>query len=82
MDRIYRDSVDMGVAATIVYANDKNAIFFDKDAKNEPVDAKTAIELFQKGIIAVKGNTMYKAKTCSLDGVIDFGFPAATKTSK
>lgn len=82
MDRIYRDSVDMGVATTIVYANDKNAIFFDKEAKNEPVDAKTAIELFQKGIIAVKNNVMYKAKSCTLEGVIDFGFPATAKSSK
>lgn len=72
MDRVFQDAKDKNVAAVLVYANSSNAIFYDAAFKNA-VPAEDCLELFLKGVIALKGTNYYKAKSCTKAGVIDFG---------
>lgn len=76
MDRIYNDAKDKNVATVVVYAaNTGSKIYYDKDHKVE-VPAADCLDLFMKGVVALKGTTYYAAKTCTAAGVIDFGLSA------
>lgn len=72
MNRIYQDAKDKNVAAVLVYANASKALFYDEAFKNA-VPADDCLELFLKGVICLKGDTYYTAKSCTKAGVIDFG---------
>lgn len=76
MDRMYFDANDKNVAAVVVYANSSNKIFYDATAKDNLVPAEDCMGLFVKGVVCKKGNTYYKAKSCTEAGVIDFGITA------
>lgn len=75
MDRVYQDAKDKNVATVLVYANSANKVFYDAAFKTE-VPADDCLELFLKGVVALKGTTYYAAKSCTKAGVIDFGFAA------
>ena len=71
MDKIYIDAKDKYVAAVVVYADNSNNLFYD--AGSVPVPAKDCLELFVKGVICKKGTNVYRALSCSNEGVINFG---------
>lgn len=73
MDRIYNDAKDKNVAQVVVYANSSNKLFYDAETK-KAVPATECVDLFMKGVVALKSGTYYKAKSCTTAGVIDFGF--------
>lgn len=77
MNRVYQDAADKNVAAVLVYANSSNKLFYTEaltGATAVPVPAEDCLNLFLKGVVAVKGGVYYKAKSCTSAGVIDFGF--------
>lgn len=79
MKRIYNDAADKNVASVVVYANSSNKLFYTETmtgASAVEVPAADCLNLFLKGVVAVKGGTYYKAKSCTSAGVIDFGFTA------
>lgn len=79
MERIYNDACDKNVASVIVYANSSNKLFYTETLTGDKavaVPATDCLNLFLKGVVAVKGGNYYKAKSCTSAGVIDFGFPA------
>ena len=77
MDRIFQDAVDKNVATVLVYANESKALFYDADfTEAKAVPADDCLNLFFKGVVALFDGTYYAAKSCSAEGVIDFGFPA------
>lgn len=73
MDRIYNDAVDKNVSCVVVYAKTNGSIYYDAETKNA-VPAEDCLNLFLKGVVAVKAGTYYAAKSCTSAGVIDFGF--------
>lgn len=76
-DRFYQDAVDKNVAAVKVYADSNKALFYDAEFTEEKaVPAEDALNLFVKGVVALYDGSWYAAKSCSEEGVIDFGFPA------
>lgn len=75
MTKIYDDACDKNVAAVVVYANESNELFFDEECTNA-VPAEECLNLFVKGVVAVKGDSYYNAVSCTKAGVIDFGFTA------
>lgn len=75
MDVIYNDACDKNVATRIVYADDSNKLFYDEQHTKE-VAAEDAMNLFVKGVVAVKSGVYYKAISCTEVGVINFGFTA------
>lgn len=76
MEKIYNDAKDKNVATYVIYANVDNEFFFDAEATS-PVAAEEMLDLFVKGVVCVKDDVYYIAKSCTKAGVIDFGFPAA-----
>ncbi len=72
MDKIYIDAKDKYVAAVVVYADGSNNLFYD-EAGSVPVPAEDCLELFVKGVICKKGANVYRALSCSNEGVINFG---------
>lgn len=79
MNRVYGDACDKYVATVVVYANSSNKLFYTETltgASAVAVPATDCLNLFLKGVVAVKGGVYYKAKSCTEAGVIDFGFPA------
>lgn len=76
-DRFYDDAVDKNVAAIKVYANESKALFYDAEfTAAKAVPATDCLNLFVKGVLALYDGTWYAAKSCTTEGVIDFGFPA------
>ena len=75
MTRVYDDAKDKNVATVVVYADASNNLFYDVEG-TKAVPATDCLDLFFKGVIALKGTTYYAAKSCTAAGVIDFGFPA------
>lgn len=76
-DRFYQDAVDKNVAAVKVYANESKALFYDAEfTEAKAVPAEDCLNLFVKGVVALYDGTWYAAKSCTEEGVIDFGFPA------
>lgn len=73
MKEIYNDACDKNVAVRVVYANSANKIFYDEAFAKE-VPAADALNLFLKGVVALKGTTYYAAVSCTAAGVINFGF--------
>lgn len=77
MDRIFQDAVDKNVATVVVYANESKALFYDSEfTEAKAVPADDCLNLFFKGVVALFDGSYYTAKSCSDEGVIDFGFPA------
>ncbi len=74
MNRVFQDAKDKYVSAVIVYFND-NKFYFD-EAFEQEVSADEMKDLFFKGIVAVKNDVFYTAKSMTDAGVVDFGFPA------
>lgn len=69
---IYDDAKDKNVAVTVVYANETNELFYDAECTVE-VPAEDGLDLFVKGVVALKSDEYYKPVSCSKDGVLDFG---------
>ena len=74
MKKIFNDANDK-YATVVLYANESNALFYD-EALTVKVPAEEMFHLFIAGVVALKGTTYYRAKTCTAAGVIDFGFTA------
>lgn len=72
MTKVYGDANDKYVSAIIVFVGEGNALFYD-EAKTIPVPAEDCLNLFIKGVVAVKEGTYYKPVSCTTEGVIDFG---------
>lgn len=70
--QVFNDAADKNVAKNVVYANPSNTIFYDKEFKNE-VPAEDCLNLFMKGVVALKAGTYYAAVSCTDAGVINFG---------
>lgn len=69
------DAVDQNVATAVIYTTDGVDFTYDEDGEIE-VKAEDMLNLFLKGVVAVKGTTYYKAVSCTAAGVIDFGITA------
>lgn len=79
MSKVFNDACDKNVAVNIVYANASNKLFYTETMTGDsavPVEADDCLNLFLKGVVAIKNGNYYAAKSCSSAGVIDFGFPA------
>lgn len=79
MKKVYFDANEKNVAKVIVYANSSNKLFYTEALTGDKavaVPAEDCLNLFLKGVVAVKGGTYYAAKSCTTAGVIDFGFTA------
>lgn len=79
MKRVYLDAKDKNVAKVVVYANSSNKLFYTETLTGDKavaVPADDCLDLFLKGVVAVKNGTYYAAKSCTSAGVIDFGFTA------
>lgn len=74
MERIFNDAKDVNVANYVLYANSSNALFYDKEMTKAFNAANDGLELFKKGVVAVKSGTYYAAKSCTAAGVITFNF--------
>lgn len=74
MDKIMNRAEDKNVAVRVVYSEDGSKIYYDSEFENE-VPATDCLNLFIKGVVAVLDGDYYAAKSCTEEGVIDFGFP-------
>ena len=78
MAKIYNDAVDKNVAVTVVYAGSDNKVYATPEAataKKSGTDIKgdEALNLFIKGVVALKSGTYYAAVSCTDAGVLNFG---------
>lgn len=73
MKKIYNDACDKNVAVTVIYSNGTK--FYGDPEMTEEIPAEEMLNLFVKGVVAVKDGTYFAAKSCTAEGVIDFGFP-------
>lgn len=74
MDRIFQDAKDKNVAAVLIYADANKDLYYDVAGTNA-VSADDCLELFSKGVFCLYSGTYYAAKSCTDEGVIDFGLP-------
>lgn len=76
--RVYNDAEDKNVAKIVVYANEDSELFYDADfTEGKEVAVADCLNLFLKGVVAVKDGVYYAPVSCTSAGVIDFGFPEA-----
>lgn len=73
MKRIFDDANDKNVAKVVIFANGSNKLFYD-EAFKEAVPAADCLNLFIKGVVAVKAGTYYNPTSCTEAGVITFPF--------
>lgn len=73
MDRVWMDAEDKNVATRVLYANESKALFYDA-AFTDAVPAEDCVNLFTKGVVALYNGAYYAPKSCTEEGVIDFGF--------
>lgn len=75
INKIFNDAKDKNVAKVVVYADASDVLFYTEDfAEGTEVPAEDCLDLFYKGVVAVKNNVVYSAVSCTAAGVIDFGF--------
>ncbi len=72
-ERVYNDAEDKNVAVVKVFADSNGDLYYDAAFRNA-VEAKDCLNLFYKGVVAVKSGTIYAAQSCTDAGVINFGF--------
>ena len=72
MTKKYIDADDQNVATRIIYTSDGTTYTYDKNGVNE-VPSSDMMNLFIKGVVAVKDGKYYKPLSCTEAGVIDFG---------
>lgn len=78
MGKIFNDAKDKNVAVTVVYAGSNNKVYATpeeataKKAGTE-IEGAAALDLFLKGVVALKAGTYYAAVSCTDAGVISFG---------
>ena len=75
MDRIFNDASDKNVSCVVIYADSDKKLYYDSSCSVE-VPASDCLNLFYKGVVAMKDSTLYKPTSCTTAGVITFPFPS------
>lgn len=73
MNRIFDDARDKNVSCVVIYADSDNALYYDESCTVE-VPSSDCLNLFYKGVVAMKDSTLYKPTSCTTGGVITFPF--------
>lgn len=73
MDRIFNDAKDKNVACVTIYADSSNKLYYD-ESHTIGVPASDCVNLFVKGVVAMKGTTLYRPTSCTTAGVLTFPF--------
>lgn len=69
-ERIYATAEEKFVKATILYANDSKALFYDAAAKKDAVKKADLKDLFLNGIVVVQNGVYYKPVCLKTTGLI------------
>ncbi len=59
-NQIYAHADEKFVMTTMLYANSSDKLFYNEDAKTEPVKNADLKELFTKGVTVTKSGVVYK----------------------
>lgn len=73
MNRIFDDARDKNVSCVVIYAGSDNKLYYD-ESHSKAVPASDCLNLFCKGVVAMKNSTLYKPTSCTTAGVITFPF--------
>lgn len=76
MKKIFNDACDKNVSVRVVYVDEAGDLFYDEECTVE-VPAEDCLNLFVKGVVAIKDDVYYTAVSCTDEGVIDFNIPSA-----
>lgn len=70
MERIYAKVDDKFVTAIVLYAGASEKLFYNKDAKTEPVAKKDLQALFMQGVVIVKNGVYYRPLALKTEGLV------------